>query len=116
MTAPRKAQVVAAAILMTFSAGLMPMSALAAGGRHPGPGDLPPQHNEVRNGARELSYGRAVILRTGEMPRLSPTEGADNPTRRVVRTRRAHNLETTLPVIIQGAPQHWVLRRFASTG
>ncbi|HET6879470.1 MAG TPA: hypothetical protein VFI31_04925 [Pirellulales bacterium] len=65
---------------------------------------------------RAAAYGRAVIYRAGEMPRPQPLEQATEKPPARKSSRPTHYLNTTLPVIIQGAPQRMALERHFATG
>lgn len=61
--------------------------------------------------AQDAKRGRSVVFRAGELPRV--------PRRAAPPTRKAalptHFLDTTLPILLQGAPHELVLRRYVST-
>lgn len=80
--------------------------ALAAGGTKSQQGEA--------GAARTVKHGRSVIFRAGELPRESPksTEHEGGTTKPALPT---HHLDTTLPVLIQGAPHEWALRRYLAT-
>ncbi|HVX09675.1 MAG TPA: hypothetical protein VHC22_00600 [Pirellulales bacterium] len=80
-----------------------------------GDADRLPQPRETREEAGDYLYGRTVIYRSGEMPKIRPT-GDDAQRPAAERVRRTHYLQTPLPVMIQGAPNRWAMRRYTATG
>jgi hypothetical protein len=70
---------------------------------------------EAREEARDTNSGRSVIFRAGELPRFLPkaTVPAGGAEKSILPT---HYLDTSLPVLIQGAPNGLVLRRYMTTG
>lgn len=87
--------------------------AWAAGGRHVGPSDRPPagQHGPAQDG-----YGRAILYRSGEMPKPPDRENdrAKSDATPVPRKAETKQNETSLPVIIQGVP-HRFQRHYSQT-
>lgn len=89
-------------------------SMLAAGSSAFAAGGVTSRHDETRAEAPVVKRGRSVIFRAGELPRAlteapEPANVAPKP------ALPTHYLETTLPVLIQGAPHELALRRYIAT-
>jgi hypothetical protein len=74
------------------------------------------QGRDEKRADSQVTYGRAVIFRAGHLPQLAPGKLPSDKTRPAQRVRPTHFLNTTLPVIIQGAPNELALRRHINTG
>ncbi|HEX7378660.1 MAG TPA: hypothetical protein VF278_16185 [Pirellulales bacterium] len=69
---------------------------------------------ETPRDEQTVKRGRSVIFRAGELTRvLRKTE--QTARRKTKPPPRPHLLDTTLPILIQGAPHELALRRYVST-
>lgn len=72
-----------------------------------------PRDETTRDGQR-VKRGRSVIFRAGELTRV--LRKAEQTARRKTKPPlRTHFLDTTLPILIQGAPHELAQRRYVST-
>jgi hypothetical protein len=102
--------------ILTIAFGAARAQGQVGGGRHVGPDDSPPPRQQAQVPSQDSAYGRAVIYRAGEMPRKPPPEEAAKAKKPSTPVRTLHFLDTTLPVLIQGMPQHWWIRRIGNMG
>lgn len=90
-----------------------PWAAMGQGGRHVSPTDQPPAGQQ---GPAQAGYGRATLYRSGEMPKPAetPNHTAKPEAARTIRPADGRQLESPLPVIIQGVP-HGFHRHYSQT-
>ncbi|MGH7138883.1 MAG: hypothetical protein ACREHD_24315, partial [Pirellulales bacterium] len=91
---------------------LVSAEAIAKGGRPAEQGEAAQNRARNRAESRDVTYGRAIIFRAGHLPRLEPPADKKHPAELAHPT---HYLDTTLPILIQGAPNELALRRYSST-
>lgn len=75
-------------------------------------GDSP--RGETPRDEQTVKRGRSVIFKAGELTRVL-REAEQTARRKTEPPLRTHLLDTTLPILIQGAPHELALRRFVST-
>lgn len=94
---------------------LLSAEAIAKGGRPADRSDAAQGRAQDAADSRDVTYGRAVIFRAGHLPRHEPDESPAGKKHPAQPAHPTHYLDTTLPVIIQGAPNELALRRYCST-
>jgi hypothetical protein len=110
-----KVKLIWAAGVLLSALSLVPAEAAAKGGRPADPADAVRSRERDRAESRDVTHGRAIIFRAGHLPPLAPEEPSADKKHPAEPAHPTHYLDTTLPILIQGAPNELALRRYAGT-